>query len=423
MNTNQELRNALKDKKRIVVKIGSSSITHPETGALNLIKLEILVRELCDLKNMGKDVVLVSSGAIAVGRQAAGFRHRPQEVSEKQACAAIGQAQLLMIYQKLFSEYGHQAAQILMTKETMLDHLSRRNATNTFDELFKMGAIPVVNENDTVSTYEIRFGDNDTLSALVAALIHADLLILLSDIDGLYSDEDMLHFFFYSVDGIRGVNPIEYNAGAIAAGVGAQEFGNEYFEKRGNIRAVIETDKLMNKELTRKFLDNFEESKRYGNPLLTHGFKWKNITAQPDTSQMIESKTLSIQDVARIFMVPPHLLGDLSRSTFSNIEHQDIEFVKHYIRPTVKMYEQELDRKLFFDEERGHLETKFNLDGLLRGDLTTRADFYQKAVLSGWMSRNEAREMEHMNPLDGLDEMLYPGNENITGKPNETTKK
>lgn len=241
--------------------------------------------------------------------------------------------------------------------------------------------------------------------------------------DGLYSDEDMLHFFFYSVDGIRGVNPIEYNAGAIAAGVGAQEFGNEYFEKRGNIRAVIETDKLMNKELTRKFLDNFEESKRYGNPLLTHGFKWKNITAQPDTSQMIESKTLSIQDVARIFMVPPHLLGDLSRSTFSNIEHQDIEFVKHYIRPTVKMYEQELDRKLFFDEERGRLETKFNLDGLLRGDLTTRADFYQKAVLSGWMSRNEAREMEHMNPLDGLDEMLYPGNENITGKPNETTKK
>ena len=189
MNTNQELRNALKDKKRIVVKIGSSSITHPETGALNLIKLEILVRELCDLKNMGKDVVLVSSGAIAVGRQALYVYLFPQEVSEKQACAAIGQAQLLMIYQKLFSEYGHQAAQILMTKETMLDHLSRRNATNTFDELFKMGAIPVVNENDTVSTYEIRFGDNDTLSALVAALIHADLLILLSDIDGLYSDD------------------------------------------------------------------------------------------------------------------------------------------------------------------------------------------------------------------------------------------
>ena len=121
-------------------------------------------------------------------------------------------------------------------------------------------------------------------------------------------------------------------------------------------------------------------------------------------------------------MVPPHLLGDLSRSTFSNIEHQDIEFVKHYIRPTVKMYEQELDRKLFFDDERGRLETKFNLDGLLRGDMAARAQFYHTAVLDGWMSRNEAREMEHLNPLDGLDKMLYPGNENIVGQKQEVNK-
>ena len=182
-------RENLKDKKRIVVKIGSSSITHPETGALNLTKLEVLVRELCDLKNRGKEVILVSSGAIAVGRQAIGVHHRPQNVSEKQACAAIGQAQLMMTYQKLFSEYGHRAAQILMTKNTMIDNLSRRNASNTFDELIKLGAIPVVNENDTVSTYEIQFGDNDTLSAIVSALTHADLLLLLSDIDGLYTDD------------------------------------------------------------------------------------------------------------------------------------------------------------------------------------------------------------------------------------------
>ncbi len=182
-------REKLKEKKRIVVKIGSSSITHEETGALNLTKLEVLVRELCDLKNMGKDVILVSSGAIAVGRQAIGFHHRPKNVAEKQACAAIGQAQLMMIYQKLFSEYGHRAAQILMTKDTMMDNLSRKNASNTFEELFALGAIPIVNENDTVSTYEIQFGDNDTLSAIVAALVDADLLLLLSDIDGLYTDD------------------------------------------------------------------------------------------------------------------------------------------------------------------------------------------------------------------------------------------
>lgn len=182
-------REKLRDKKRVVVKIGSSSITHPGTGAINLTKLEILVRELCDLKNMGKDVILVSSGAIAVGRQTIGFHHRPKSVAEKQACAAIGQAQLMMIYQKLFREYGHQAAQVLMTKDTMTDNLSRRNASNTFEELMTLGAIPIVNENDTVSTYEIQFGDNDTLSAIVAALVRADMLLLLSDIDGLYTDD------------------------------------------------------------------------------------------------------------------------------------------------------------------------------------------------------------------------------------------
>lgn len=186
-------RELLKDKKRIVIKIGSSSITHEETGALDLTKLEILVRELCDLKNRGKDVILVSSGAIAVGRQAIGFHHRPKNIAEKQACAAIGQAQLMMIYQKLFSEYGHRAAQVLMTKNTMLDPVSRQNASNTFEELLALGAIPIVNENDTVATYEIQFGDNDTLSAIVAALVDADLLLLLSDIDGLYTDDPRKH--------------------------------------------------------------------------------------------------------------------------------------------------------------------------------------------------------------------------------------
>ena len=186
---NSSIREILKDKKRIVIKIGSSSLTHPETGALNLTKLEVLVREISDLHNMGKDVVVVSSGAIAVGRRAAGLGHRPSETKEKQACAAIGQARLMMIYQKLFSEYNQLAAQILMTKRTVMDNLSRFNALNTFQELLKLGAIPIVNENDTVSTNEMQFGDNDTLSAIVAALIDADLLLLLSDIDGLFTDD------------------------------------------------------------------------------------------------------------------------------------------------------------------------------------------------------------------------------------------
>lgn len=182
-------RQSLKDKKRIVIKIGSSSLTHEMTGELNLLKMEKLVRIICDLKGEGKEVVLVSSGAIAAGRKALGLCQKPETISAKQACAAIGQARLMMVYQKLFSEYNHVAAQVLLTKETMTNDASRYNAQNTFDELLKLNAIPVVNENDTVSTHEIQFGDNDRLSALVAALIGADLLILLSDIDGLYSDD------------------------------------------------------------------------------------------------------------------------------------------------------------------------------------------------------------------------------------------
>ena len=186
-------RDFLKDKKRIVVKIGSSSLMHSETGKLDLLKIERLVRALVDIKNSGKEVILVSSGAIAVGKTAIGLHERPDELPVKQACAAIGQAKLMMVYQKLFAEYGTIAAQVLLTKYTMLNPVTRTNAENTFKELLHIGAIPVVNENDTVSTYEIEqvqsFGDNDKLSALVASITEADLPILLSDIDGLYTDD------------------------------------------------------------------------------------------------------------------------------------------------------------------------------------------------------------------------------------------
>ena len=153
----------------------------------------MLARELCDLRNQGKDVVLVSSGAIATGVAALGMKEKPTELKGKQACAAVGQARLMMIYQKLFSEYNQPSAQILMTKNTMVNNINRKNAQNTFNELLSLGVIPIVNENDSISTYELqnleKFGDNDTLSAVVAALVQADLLILLSDIDGLFTDD------------------------------------------------------------------------------------------------------------------------------------------------------------------------------------------------------------------------------------------
>ena len=176
-------------KKRVIIKIGSSSLQHEETGGMDYYKIEKLVRELCDLHNKGMDVCLVSSGAIATGRQTLGMKTRPKKIATKQALAAVGQAKLMMTYQKIFAEYNQIAGQVLMTKNTVIDNVSRKNAQNTLEELFHLGVIPIVNENDTISTYEMQFGDNDTLSAMVASLTHADLLILLSDIDGLYTDD------------------------------------------------------------------------------------------------------------------------------------------------------------------------------------------------------------------------------------------
>ena len=207
-------RKYLKEKKRIVIKIGSSSLQHPQTGGFDYSKMEKLVRELCNLRNEGKDVVLVTSGAIAMGKQAVGLQNvGKNDIAVKQACSAIGQARLMMVYQKLFSEYNQVAAQVLMTKNTIVDDLNRFNAHNTFSELLKMGVIPVVNENDTVATYEIEIGDNDTLSAIVAALVDADLLILLSDIDGLYTDDPRTNPKASFIEQVDKITPQRMNMG------------------------------------------------------------------------------------------------------------------------------------------------------------------------------------------------------------------
>ncbi len=187
----KEIRKRLSNRQRIVVKIGSSSLHHMKTGELDLTKMERLVRELCELKNQGRDVILVSSGAIAVGKKTVNLNPADNDIPLKQACAAIGQARLMMIYERLFAEYNHVTAQILMTLHTITEPSSRKNAQNTFSKLLDLGVIPVVNENDTVATHEVEdtFGDNDFLASVVTALTGADLLILLSDIDGLYTDD------------------------------------------------------------------------------------------------------------------------------------------------------------------------------------------------------------------------------------------
>jgi len=175
----------MKEFKRIVVKVGTSTLTH-ESGKLNLRRVEMLTRVLSDLMNQGLEIVLVTSGAIGVGVGKMGLSERPTEVPQKQAMAAVGQGQLMSIYDKFFSEYSQTCAQVLLTRDVLEDEDRRNNAINAFSTMFEYGIIPIVNENDVISTFEINFGDNDTLSAYVARLVSADLLIILSDIDGLY---------------------------------------------------------------------------------------------------------------------------------------------------------------------------------------------------------------------------------------------
>lgn len=177
--------NCFESARRVVVKVGTSTLTH-ETGLVNIRRVECLVKVLADIKNSGKEVILVSSGAIAVGMGKLGMMERPSGTPAKQALAAIGQCELMYMYDKLFSEYNHNVAQVLLTRDVIESQARKENCINAFERLLEMNTIPVVNENDTVSVEEIEFGDNDTLSALVAVLTGADALVIMSDIDGLY---------------------------------------------------------------------------------------------------------------------------------------------------------------------------------------------------------------------------------------------
>ena len=185
-------------KQRIVVKVGTSTLTH-DSGSLNLRSMEHLVRALADLHGCGNEIILVTSGAIAVGTARLGLSERPRELRMKQAAAAVGQCRMMHIYDKLFGEYNRSVAQILLTGDDVENPDRAEHLRSTFSALLEMGVIPVVNENDSVSSAEIEtghhkvLGDNDTLSAIVAALCQADLLVLLSDIDGLYDADPRTH--------------------------------------------------------------------------------------------------------------------------------------------------------------------------------------------------------------------------------------
>ncbi len=191
---------------RIVVKVGTSTLAH-ETGCLNIRHVEELCKVLSDLKNAGEEIILVSSGAIGMGVGKLSLGARPQDMETKQAAAAVGQCELMYTYDKLFSEYNHTVAQLLITAPDMEDSRRHTNFNNTINRLLSLNVLPIINENDTVATEEISVGDNDTLSAIVACSCKADLLILLSDIDGLYTSDPHTDKNAVLIEEVREITP------------------------------------------------------------------------------------------------------------------------------------------------------------------------------------------------------------------------
>ncbi len=236
-------RKYLKDKKKIVVKVGTSTLAY-DNGKMNLQRMEKLVRVLADLHNSGREVILVSSGAVGMGVGMIGLDEKPTDLVKKQALAAIGQVGLLRLYQKFFDDYNLTVAQVLLTKDGIENSLRRKNARNTLNELVDMGIIPVVNENDTVITDEIEFGDNDTLSAAVATLIHADLLLILTNTDGVFTADPHIHHSAQKVpkvmnasDDLKDVNlegSSKLGSGGMASKIAAAELCREH-----NVDVVI----------------------------------------------------------------------------------------------------------------------------------------------------------------------------------------
>ena len=195
------------------------------------------------------------------------------------------------------------------------------------------------------------------------------------------------------------------------------------YEKGGNIRAVMETEGNLGEGKYKVFMEHFAEaSKNFGTPLLEYGVKYKQLSIDPMAAQLIQSETMSLQDVCRIVGVPPHMLYELSHATFSNIEHQTIQFVQYTLRPVVKKMEVEYERKLFLGSDAGKCNVKFVLDGLLRGDTSARSAYYHNAILDGYMTRNEVRALEGLEHAEGLDEFLVPLNEGVAGTVNENNE-
>jgi HK97 family phage portal protein len=232
-------------------------------------------------------------------------------------------------------------------------------------------------------------------------------------INGTFFHWEVIHFKILSRNGVTGISPITAAREGIGLGLAAERFGADFFQKGGNLKGVLETDNHIDDGVFKKWKKRWEEF--YGGavgdhttPILEYGLKYKQLGIPPNDAQFIETRVFQLQDVARFFNMPPSIIGDLSRATFSNGEQQDLQLVKYNLRPTLSGQESELERKLVSKKDRGLIQIRYNMADLLRADSKTRAEVEQIQVSTGIITRNEARDMEDRAPLPGLDEPLDP---------------
>ena len=226
---------------------------------------------------------------------------------------------------------------------------------------------------------------------------------------------DMLHFANTSGNGVEGMSPLKMHLESIGLGLAAQEFGANFFGRGATMRGVIEMDKAMSPEGAERLKESWQRNygglgNSFGTPVLEEGMKFKQISIPPEEAQFLETRRFQIEDIARIFRIPPHLVGHLDKATFSNITEQSLEFGKYTIQPWLARWEGELNRKLLTEKEKGRFTFQFNMDELLRADPKTRSDYYDKGLKSGWLSVNEVRRRENLNPVEGGDKHLMPLN-------------
>lgn len=236
-------------------------------------------------------------------------------------------------------------------------------------------------------------------------------------IKGRFLGDDIIHVKQFAGNGVWGRDPLTYARENLGLSLATERFGNTWFNNKGNLKSVIEFENSMKDEAYETFKKRWNNTADHETKILEFGGKYKQLGVTPDTAQFIKSREVGVQDIARWLNIPPHMLKDLSRATFSNIEHQDIQFAKYTLRSLLRNVEQELEFKLVFPANRGKVKLRFNLNNILRGDIKTRSYYYHLMVTDGIMTRNEVRRLENMKPLDGLDDPLTPAH--IVGKQTE----